>query len=565
MIGKIYGLKFRKIMGHRLLRYSVMCLVMLALVAGLILPSSQGGSSVQAQSGGATAPFVALEIAVQEPLEIPAPLFSNPKRNDIAMPTGLPPGSIVLFVVSGVVRNIKSDATGQEWEIGSPPVFVYPYSGTRLDNIPQVGDLVKAIGLRTVAPGPITAGRIIMRQKGPQPLAAPVADLAFLFNGLVSAANPHLWTIGGVNFAVDDTAAPAQIDLGLGKGSAVTVEFGVAAAAPAPAPPPGQGVPPPGGAAGTFVALEIAVQEPLDIHAPLYPGPRPNKIAVPAGLPPGSIVLFTITGVVKEIRVKRAGGEEWQIGNPPVFVYPSASTRIVNGPIIGDLVKIVALRTLAEGPLVAEKITLRGRGPLALAVPTIEMAFLFNGAVSSANPNIWTVGGVNFIINDPAAPADIDPGLGSGSAVTVEFNTAAAPVAGSSLPSLPLQPPAPAPASASASGQGSSGPGSGTASTPGQASGGSSGGANTSGGNTGGAAGGTAAGTSGGSTGSATGSPGGSGAAGGSTSGAAAGSSGGSTGGSAGGSGGSSGGTSGGSTGGSAGGSSGGSGGSGGK
>lgn len=178
----------------------------------------------------------------------------------------------------------------------------------------------------------------------------------------------------------------------------------------------------------TFTALEIFPGEVLTVPAPLFQNPKADNTAVPAGLPVGSIVLFVIQGVVKDVKVDQAtGGEEWQIGSQPVFVYTLADTRKDNSPKKGDLVKVIANRTLASGPIVAERITRRQLGPLPVGIADIEMAFLLTGLVTQTSNHTWVIGGSSFIVDDPEFPADIEPGLGVGSNVTVEFIAAVAP------------------------------------------------------------------------------------------------------------------------------------------
>ncbi|MBI2916892.1 MAG: hypothetical protein HYY01_02775 [Chloroflexi bacterium] len=390
-----------------------------------------GGAAAGAPAPPVAAPptapvFTALEIFAGEPLEVPAPLHPSPRFDATAIPSGLPAGSLALFVVLGVVNRV--DAFGAEWQIGSPPVFVYASADTRIDNAPRVGDVVKVVGLRTLAPGPIVAERITRRQLGPLSLAAPDVETAFLFTGLTTDARNDIWTVGGVRFVVNDPELPAEIDLGLGRGSTVTVEFNTSAPpapAPDPAPAPAPAPPPPGGSpAGPFTALEIFAGEPLEVLVALHPSPRVDSTALPPGLPQGSLALFVVQGVVTGVDAARG---EWRIGAPPVFVYTSADTRIDNAPRVGDLVKVVALRTLGPGPIVAERITRRQLGPLPAGAPDVEAAFLFTGLVTDARNDLWTAGGVQFIVNDPDFPAEIDLGLGKGSTVTVEFITAPAP------------------------------------------------------------------------------------------------------------------------------------------
>ena len=181
-----------------------------------------------------------------------------------------------------------------------------------------------------------------------------------------------------------------------------------------------------------FVAVEIFAQVPLTLPAPLAAAPKANSTAAPAGLPAGSIALFEILGVVGSVDL---AGLEWGVGSPPMFVYKTARTRIVGAPKKGDLVKVTATRTTAPGPLVAEDITLRQAGPVAVAPANVALSFIFNGVIGTTGPHIWNIGGVQFIVDDPTTPALKDPTL-VGNA-TVEFVAA-----GSALPS-PASTPAP--------------------------------------------------------------------------------------------------------------------------
>ncbi|MBI2916894.1 MAG: hypothetical protein HYY01_02785 [Chloroflexi bacterium] len=186
----------------------------------------------------------------------------------------------------------------------------------------------------------------------------------------------------------------------------------------------------------TFIAQEVFAPESLVVPPTLRGGGKTDKTPVPAGLPAGSIAQFVISGVVD--KVDGAKGE-WQIGNQRVFVYNSAATRIDGAPQAGDLVRVIGLRTLEPGPIVAERVTLRATGPQAPGLATVDMEFLFNGTVSAASPAAWTVGDVSFITNDPLFPTTIDAGLGVGSAVTVQF------IVGEAAAPAPQPAPEPAP------------------------------------------------------------------------------------------------------------------------
>ncbi|MBI4331816.1 MAG: fibronectin type III domain-containing protein [Chloroflexi bacterium] len=378
----------------------------------------------QTQFTQAAGALIAVHIDPQVAIGVGVPIAGAGARADAtAAPPGLPVGSIANFVIDGVVSAVNL-ATG-EFQVGTPPVFVYQSATTvfrRNAGIapnPAVGDLVKVVASRTLAPGPIVADVITVRALAPQPAAAPVVGLAFVFNGAVQNITPQVWTIGGSNFIVDDPATPATIAPGLIAGSLVTVEFTVV-----PPPPPIAG-----GVAMT--ALEIFAQIPLAIEPTLSPAPRLDATLANPAAPAGSVLMFVIIGTVKA--VNPATGE-WQIGDPPVFVYQGAST-IIDGvaprpPVVGDEVRIIAKRSLTPGPVVAERITRRGAGGL-LAAPLVEVFYLFNGNVGVAGAATWTVGGVSFVVNDPVFPAAIDPGIAAGTAVTVEFSIAGGPPAAS--------------------------------------------------------------------------------------------------------------------------------------
>lgn len=185
--------------------------------------------------GGVSA-FTGLEIFAQAPLNVPTPIHPSPKADTTPVPLGLPNGTIALFVVIGTITSMNA-VTG-EFQIGSPPVFVYRSAGTVAKDPLQVGDRVKIVANRTLSPGPIVAEVIRRLAVGPQPAGAPTVDTAFLFNGTADSANGHIWKIGGIDFIVDDPAFPAAIDAGLAKGSLVTVEFTVPAASVPPNPNP---------------------------------------------------------------------------------------------------------------------------------------------------------------------------------------------------------------------------------------------------------------------------------------------------------------------------------------
>ena len=155
------------------------------------------------------------------------------------MPAGLPAGTIAEFLIEGVVSAINGART--EWTIGNdvPPLLVYPSATTRFDKNPEVGDLVRVLGVRTVefGPefGPIVAERITQRDPGPLPVGPAAVELGFLFSGLFTSEDNDVLTIGGINFATVELPEPTEIDAGVAEGSIVVVSF-IEAAGLVPAP-----------------------------------------------------------------------------------------------------------------------------------------------------------------------------------------------------------------------------------------------------------------------------------------------------------------------------------------
>ncbi len=172
-----------------------------------------------------------------------------------------------------------------------------------------------------------------------------------------------------------------------------------------------------------FAALEVALlEEPLEVPASLNQSPVPNNVPVPAGLPEGSIAEFVIEGVIS---AKNGAGTEWRVGNPPLFVYPSANTRFDKNPQVGDLVRIIAVRTVGPGPVVAERIRLRAKGRLPVGPAAIEVGFLFSGVLTSEDNDVLTIGGIRFATVELPEPTEIDAGVAEGSVVVVGFVEAA--------------------------------------------------------------------------------------------------------------------------------------------
>ncbi|MBI2858796.1 MAG: hypothetical protein HYX90_06940, partial [Chloroflexi bacterium] len=376
--------------------------------------------------------LIAMEIFAQTPLFILPPRGGAGRNDTTPLPVpaaSLPAGSVRGFVIIGSVTAVTP---GGEWTVSANGQLyrVYESLATDVRGLsalpPAVGSTIRAVGMRSLAPGPLVADVITERPAG----GAEVVEFFFLFNGTVTATGPVTWTITGtplppavggpVDFTINDATFPAVIDPGLGVGFAVTAEY-----IPSPAL----------GGAVTRVAAEIFAQTPLNIFPTLGQGLTPpvapaiNSDPVPSppgGLPPGSVLSFVIIGTVT---AKNPTTGEWTISaqGRTLQVYQSAATIIRNNglggpatpPGVGDSVRIVGMRTVAPGPLVADVIAQRAPG-----VELVDLSFLlFNGTVTSTSATTWTltgtdpvtllpVPGVTFVVNDATFPAVIDPGMG---------------------------------------------------------------------------------------------------------------------------------------------------------
>lgn len=165
-----------------------------------------------------------------------------------------------------------------------------------------------------------------------------------------------------------------------------------------------------------FTALEVEPLEgPLGVPATLHANPAIDSTVVPGNLPLGTIVSIEIEGVVNGVDGPR---HEWQIGSLPHLVYVSSDTRIDKAPQTGDLVRVLAVRTLEPGPLVAERIRQRQQGPLPVGPAPADITFVFSGILQSEANGVLTVGGVRFATT---ALTEVDPAAAEGTAVLVVF------------------------------------------------------------------------------------------------------------------------------------------------
>lgn len=174
------------------------------------------------------------------------PIHPNPTHiNNDPVPLGLPPGTFLQFMITGVVTGI--DTTQQTYQLGDPanPTVVYGHAQTIplwdiIRVFPQVGDWVIVTGRRTLEPGPLIADQLLILFDGPAPRnAIPEVgtQIVYLYNGVVTnvdgANGGKRWTVttGAFDqgFIMDDPHDTAVIDRGglpsLGVGSLVTVEF----------------------------------------------------------------------------------------------------------------------------------------------------------------------------------------------------------------------------------------------------------------------------------------------------------------------------------------------------
>jgi hypothetical protein len=372
-------------------------------------------------SCGAAGPsFDALEIftAPAPVLAVPPVNFGGTVVNDTrAVPTNLPAGTIVSIVFPGAtVQAINTVGAGSEWvlDAGSEIVRVYTHAGTRIVNAPVVGSVVKVVASRTVAPGPIVADGITLRT-----VAVSGSCISFQFQGVVNLATPTKWTVGGVVFNILGAPVPTDIalDTPLVVGTTVVdVQF---------IPTPGAFVGP--RPAIPFDALEIfpPAAAVLAVPAPLFRATVANTVVLPSPMPPGTIAIGVIPGgTVQAVNTDAVtGGQEWVIdtGVGIARVYTAADTVIRAPATGGSIVKVVADRTLAPGPLVAEVITARQ-----VAVGGLDFSFAYQGVVTRADPDVWTIGAVDFNIVPVtgALPTDIalDAPLVVGTTVvTVQF------------------------------------------------------------------------------------------------------------------------------------------------
>jgi hypothetical protein len=345
--------------------------------------------------------FDALEIfppVAAGPLIVPAPLFTGAVADTTQLPTNglvgsLPSGTICDVVLPGAtILAINTDPVtgGHEYLVdfgGGQTALVYDAAGSVVDPV-AVGSIVKIVADRSLAPGPIVID--VMRVR---PLTVPGLGILLKVNGLVTKATATVWTVAGADFNILGPPVPTANDvvnpvLGV---TEATVFFSLVAGA-VPPPPPGSPL---------FDALEILppVVATLTVPAPLFTNAKNNTNAVPvAFLPPGSIIDVVMAGAtILAINTDGAtGGREYVLDagiGVPVRAYTHSGTVTRDPLAVGSIVKVVGARTLVPGPIVIDVIRLRPT-----PVPGLDFAFFYQGTITQADPDVWTIGGVKFNI-----------------------------------------------------------------------------------------------------------------------------------------------------------------------
>jgi hypothetical protein len=203
-------------------------------------------SGLAASPAQAADPYIGLEAFGAEPMRVAAPLAPvvAGTLDNTTFPAGLPQPSIAAFVMIGKVANVdRNPSTGAiwRWKIGTGAAgkWVYNRSGTRLDNTPRPGNLVKVLANRLTTAAttnggarPLIAERIT-RKALTAPDGAPEVELAYLFTGVLqSPFDAPVWTLQSplstADFDVTGAATGEEViepDLEAAQGDQVTVEF----------------------------------------------------------------------------------------------------------------------------------------------------------------------------------------------------------------------------------------------------------------------------------------------------------------------------------------------------
>ena len=348
-------------------------------------------------------------------------------NNAQAVPANFPAGAIVEFEIHGTISAAvpPAGATIGWYQIGTPALNVYEsvtgqalstkFVGSRR---PGFNDTVKIIAYRTAAAGPLVAKSITYiapPSVPPQPIGAPAVIVSYLLNGaLVSITPPdsgpgylmsgEIWEVGTGMFRSDAPDFPAYIDPSITTGTNITVRFA-------------------GPRAEANVARGIWRQISKAIGVSTDPDPMFDDTDVPLNVPTGTWVYAIVDGVVSDLDLVKG---VWTVGPEAVKCYQDALT-LVAPATYGDEVLFYGRRTLTPGPIVLEQThnILPGRLIASFKGTAVEMHLMYNGTLQSKGPNIWRVGGQDFIVDDIEGEARIDsmpfPAFNIGDLVTVEF------------------------------------------------------------------------------------------------------------------------------------------------
>ena len=191
--------------------------VVVGVTTAAVLFTPAPGSVIVTVAPGA-AFFDALEIFTPAAavLAVPAPLFVGAIADTNVVQTAfMPPGTILDVVIPGgtITRINGSPATGQELIVnigGGVIVRAYTHAGTVFRSPVGVGSIVKIVGSRTLVPGPIVADTVTVR-----PTVVPGVTFSFLYQGVITRADPAIWTVGGVDFNIIPPTGAAPTDIAL--------------------------------------------------------------------------------------------------------------------------------------------------------------------------------------------------------------------------------------------------------------------------------------------------------------------------------------------------------------
>jgi hypothetical protein len=235
---------------------------------------------------------------------------------------------------------------------------------------------------------------------------------------------PSYWKVTGIDYIINDTVFPAEITAEGTLGEDVGIQF-LTGQTPYRVLASNNGTPvviqPPVIVPPTVNATYNAAEIFPDAGTPTVPATRyafptidTTSYSVP-NLPSDAIVSLSIDGSIESIDTAKG---EYRIGGKRVYL---SSQSIIKGIVtVNSQVRVVALRTVANGPLVAEKIVAKniiGK----VKTPSTTVFYLTRGQVQAIAPTVWTIGNYNYVTNNPLLPAAISVPETTGQFVGVQF------------------------------------------------------------------------------------------------------------------------------------------------